>query len=177
MRKSAGSFVLISLVAALAAQDKPDFSGRWVLEDPLEAAPDVPRALTIRQSLVTTTALGSPMEPFFKDLTIEREFEQGKVSDSYWIGIVGGVIGGLDKNGRGYGPGGESPLKRFSVVWDGNRLVIETGRYSGRTLESGPYSEHKEVWWLDETSKLVMTVTHRTSEAEPVTRTLTYGRR
>lgn len=177
MRKTPWSFVLPLLIAAaVAGQDKPDFSGRWVLENPADSASDIARSLTVRQSIVRTTARGTPMEPFLKDLTVEREFSTGARSESYQIGVVGGVVGGVDRTGRA-GPDGQNRETRFSVRWDGNRLVIETGTYSGPTRESGPYTEHTEVWSLDAESRLVMTVTDRRSGAESSTRTLTYRRR
>ena len=55
--------------------------------------------------------------------------------------------------------------------------MIETGNYSGPTRESGPYTEHAEVWWLDAEGRLVIKVTDRSSGAESTTRTLTYQRR
>jgi len=178
MRKTSSSFALLLLVAAtLAGQDKPDFSGRWVLESPADPAADIARSLTVRQSIVRTTARGTPMQPFFGDLTVERELPTGLRSDTYQIGVVGGVVGGVDRTGRAAGPGGQSRQTRFSVRWNEDRLVIETGTYSGPTRESGPYTEHMEVWSLDAGKRLLVTVTDRRSGAEPVTRTLTYRRR
>ena len=75
MRKAPWSFVLLlSISVSVAGPDKPDFSGRWVLENPRDPAVDIAGALTVRQSIVRTTVYGAPMKPFFRDLTIEREF-------------------------------------------------------------------------------------------------------
>lgn len=176
--KTAWCLVLLLLIAAsVRAQDKPDFSGHWVLENPQEFTSDIARALTVRQSIEGSTARGTPMEPFFSDLTVEREFSTGARSESYQIGVVGGVVGGVDRAGPGAGPDGHSPQTRFAVRWDGNRLVIETGTYSGPTRESGPYTEHTEAWSLDAQSRLVITLTDRRSGGESATRTLTYRRR
>jgi hypothetical protein len=173
MRKTHWPCVLIALaVAGVAAQDKPDFSGRWVLEDPLPATADTPRALTVRQSLVRTSARGTPMEPFFKDLIVDREFETEVRSETHHIGIVGGVVGGM---ARGAQAPSKSPQSRFSVTWEGNRLVIETGTYSGPTREDGPYRERTEVWSLDTNGRLVLAVTSRSSEAS-TTQSLRYRR-
>jgi len=161
------------VVAGLAAQDKPDFSGRWVLEDPLPAAVDTPRALIVRQSLVRTSARGTPMEPFYKDLIVEREFESEVRSGSHQIGVVGGVIGGVV---RGTGGGVETTRSRFSVNWAGNRLVIETGSYSAPTREAGSFRERTEVWALVENGRLVLTITSRGSDAASMTQTLRYRR-
>ena len=142
-----------------------------------EFTSNIARALTVRQSMGGTTARGTPAEPFSRDLTVEREFSTGARTESYQIGVVGGVVGGVDRTGRGAGPDGQTPQTRFAVRWDRNRLVIETGTYSGPTRESGPYTEHTEAWSLDAQSRLVMTVTDRRSGAESATRTLTYRRR
>ena len=50
------SIALIMLATGgVAAQDKPDFSGRWVLATPQQSDTDVPLALSVRQTLVRTT--------------------------------------------------------------------------------------------------------------------------
>lgn len=41
--------------------------------------------------------LSTPIEPFFRNLTVEREFTNGVRSESYQIGVVGGVVGGVDR--------------------------------------------------------------------------------
>jgi hypothetical protein len=66
------------------------------------------------------------------------------------------------------------PQTRFSVRWDGNRLVIDTGRYSGPTREAGPYTEHAEVWQLDAGGMLILSITDRGSGIASTTNTLTY---
>lgn len=167
---------LLLQAAAPAAQDKPDLTGRWVIESPPDAAPEVALALTVTRSIARPNVTGGPMPPSFTDLTVDRQLASGIRSDTYQIGVSGGVVGGVDRNGRGTGPNGRSPETRFSVRWDGNRLVIETDRYSGPTRESGPYTEHAEVWRLDEGGRLVITLTDRGSGVAPTTRTLTYRR-
>ena len=91
--------LLLPAAAALAAQDKPDFSGRWVLEKPSQAGSDIPRALSVRQSLVRTNVRGEPMKPFFKDMAVEREFESGTYHETFPIGVVGGQAPGLREDG------------------------------------------------------------------------------
>src|SRR5687768_14816038 len=54
--------------------DKPDFSGRWILESASVPGPDVPRSLAVRQPLVVrTTVTGTPMAPAFRTIAIDRE--------------------------------------------------------------------------------------------------------
>src|SRR6266550_3675975 len=62
-REEPHAYLLVAL--GLAAQDKPDFSGNWVLQDPPQPGVDIPRTLAIRQPLQRTTVLGEPMSPAF----------------------------------------------------------------------------------------------------------------
>lgn len=80
------------LSASLPPQAHPDFSGRWVLDSSSPSAADVPLALSVRQSLVGTNVLGEPMTPFFKDITIEREVEGRRRSETYDIGSSAGAL-------------------------------------------------------------------------------------
>lgn len=155
--------LLLPLVASqLGAQDKPDFSGMWILEDAEPRVQDVSRTLTVTQLVARTNAFGAPMTPFFRDLTIERQFDSGVRSDTYQIGVVGGVVGGVPEGQTDRdNPQAQS---RWSVRWVNDRLYIETGRYSGPTREYGPYTEHTEVWWLDPQSRLQVIVSDRQSD-------------
>jgi hypothetical protein len=58
----------VLLGSSLPAQVGADFTGRWVLESPSRPAPYIPRALSVRQALVTTNVRGEPIGPFFKDI-------------------------------------------------------------------------------------------------------------
>ena len=176
MRTLLWPLLLTPLVAVgLAAQDKPDFSGNWVLQDPPQPGVDIPRTLAIRQPLQRTTVLGKPMPPAFLHLTIERHFESGVSAETYHVGTEGGTVSGIVGDGRSVQDVNRA-RSRVSVRWDGDRLQIETGRYSGPTRDSGPYTEHTEVWWLDEQGRLLITVVDRRSDSELATRTLTYRR-
>lgn len=63
------------------AQDKPDFSGSWVLASgPTDA--DVPQALSIQQPLHRTNRLGEPVTPFYFDITIARTLPTGTKSET-----------------------------------------------------------------------------------------------
>jgi hypothetical protein len=102
---------------------------------------------------------GDAITPFFKTLTVERRLPSGVRSESYEIGTEG-ILGSV------------APFK-----WNGNRLVIETGSYSGTTRDAGPYREHDEVWSLEAQGRLLITVTDRGSSLGPSTTDLTYRRR
>src|SRR5205809_894516 len=114
----------------MAAQGKPDFSGHWILETSADAAPDVPQSLTVRQPVVRTDVHGAPMAPFFKELSVERQFVTDVRTETYQVAVGGGMVGRIRAN-----PGTAADVNvsqtRFSVRWEGNRLVIDTSRYSG----------------------------------------------
>src|SRR3982074_1490403 len=124
--------------AAAAGQTQPDFSGRWVLVDPVDATTNIPRILIVQQPIVRTNVYGAPMAPAFLRITIERHFVDDIRTDTYQIGVEGGVVVGVS---HGVAPKAPVPQTRFSVHWDSDRLVMETGNYSGPTREAGPYAE------------------------------------
>jgi hypothetical protein len=72
--------------------EEPDFSGEWVLVEASGTASDPASALTVRQTIARTTRLGEPRMPYFSDLTVERHFKSGVVSESYKIGMIGGTV-------------------------------------------------------------------------------------
>jgi hypothetical protein len=151
-----------------AARAKPDFTGQWVLVTPPEAAGDAAPELSVRQWFEHTTSVrGDPID--LPRVTIERQFQGGVRSETYRIGVIEGTVGGVAA-----GVSVPSWQTRFAVKWDGDRLVIETGRYFGSPREKGPYSEHGEVWDLDPQGRLVMTITDRDSTTESRTIELTY---
>jgi hypothetical protein len=157
--------ILVSLMAGTAAsQDKPDFTGRWVPVNPPDSA-------GIAHELFVSESFEVPV----KVLTVQRRSKSGVTFDSYQVGLEGGTIGVIWANGRGTGPNGQIVSTRFSVRWEGEKLAIKTGSYSG-PRESEAYSEHDEVWSLDAQGTLVMTVTDRRSGTEPRTAQLTYRR-
>jgi hypothetical protein len=163
------------VAATVAAQDNPDFSGRWVLETSADAGPDVALFLTVRQPVVRTNVHGAPMPPFFKELSVERQFGDDLRIETHQIGVEGGAVGVVAAN-RGTASDVNVPQTRFSVRWESNRLVIDTGRYSGPTREAGPYTEHTEVWQLDSRGRLLLSITDRGSGIASTTKTLTYRR-
>jgi hypothetical protein len=174
MRQGGWMLILASFVAAtVVAQDNPDFSGRWMLENSSGASPDVALFLTVRQPIVRTNVYGAPMPPFFKELSVERQFGDDLRIETYQIGVEGGVVGAVAAN-RETASDVIVPQTRFSVRWEGNRLVIDTGRYSGGTREAGPYTEHTEVWELDPGGMLILSITDRGSGIASTMKTLTY---
>ena len=159
MGKALCGVVLTVLVASsLPAQGGPDFSGRWVLESPSPPAPDTPKALSVRQSVASTNVRGEPMRPFFKAITIDREFESGTRSETHQIGVRGGVVPGLDADGK---PNGRR--QHHAVRWDANALVFENGSYAGQSPEARVWTERSESWSLDSDGRLHVDITTRSS--------------
>ena len=142
-------------------QDKPDFSGRWILVSADPPGPDVPRAMTVTQQLVSTTVRGEAMTPFFKDITIERETATSTRSETSWLGVNGGVVGGI----VGSIPSGGQPTWRghHNVMWDGTTLVFEQGAYTGETYQTGVWSERRETWSLAADGRLHVAIASKSS--------------
>ncbi len=155
-----------------AAPDKPDFTGRWILDPASPAGPEVARTLTVRQVLRRTNFRGDPIEPIFSDITIDRELEGGIVSESHPIGIVGGTVSGIGPEGGRGGAG-----THFAVKWDGSALIFDAETSSGATRDQGPWTERREVWSLDGGGRLKIAISTRSSESAARSLTLLYRRR
>ena len=155
----------------VAAQDKPDFSGRWVLAIPQQSDTDSPLALSVRQTVVRTTVRSDPMEPFFRDITIEREFETSTRSETHLIGVQGGTVSGVRADGSPTGP-----RTHHAVKWEGNALVFESGTYTGQYPETGTWAERREMWSLEADGRLRVAITNRSSGDGPRAATLHYRR-
>jgi hypothetical protein len=150
------SLILVVLVSSAAlAQDKPDFSGRWTLVEPARAD-DIASVLVVRQTVTRTNVRGEPMTPYFKEISIEREFASGRRSETHAIGIVSGFVSGTPA-----GPAG--PRTHYGVTWDSNALVFEHASYTGEARATGVWSERREVWSLDPDGRLRATITTRGS--------------
>jgi hypothetical protein len=164
--------LLILLMAGTgAAQDQPDFSGRWVLDAPPRGGAEIPAALSVRQLVVRTTIHGEPMKPYFSDITIDRHFESGTRSETHPIGVVGGSVSG---------PAGsaERTVRKslHGVNWDGTSLVFESGSYTGESPDTDTWAERREVWSLDPDGRLRIVVTTRHPAERPNAVTLLYRR-
>jgi len=172
MRRSGLVWILWSALAvAAAAQQGTDFSGRWVLVSSAVADPNAARSITVRQPVTRTNNLGAPMPPAFLQLIVEREFADRVTTETHAIGLQGGMVGGI--------VGGDADARyqsRFSVNWEGQRLVIHRSSYSGATRDAGPYWERDEEWELDPAGMLVISVTDRASDTEPRSNAFNYSR-
>lgn len=152
--------VLIGIagVPNLAAQDKPDFSGHWVVESGAPAGPDIPAVLSIEQTIERTTIHGEPMEPFVKAITVAREFRSETRSETYSVGTISGTVSGT---ASGISPIGtyKAPRTYREVGWEGQALVILSGSYTGSAPETGLWAEQREVWTLDPQGRLHVSIT------------------
>jgi hypothetical protein len=164
--------LVLIIVLAAAAQDAPDFSGRWLLVSSEPSTQDAPRALVVQQARVRANVRGEPMKPFFKSITIEREFPGTTRSETRAIGVIGGFVSGVVGTGE---PGG--PRTHHAVKWDGNALVFEGGSYSGEAAATRVWAERREVWSFDPDGRLRITTTTRGStDVAGTTVTLIYRR-
>jgi hypothetical protein len=110
------------------------------------------------------------MTPWFSGLAVAVDgFNAGIMSDSYRIGLIHGTVSGLLP--------GSVERTTVAVKWEGDHLIIRTGKYSGPPQESGPYTEHEEMWSLDRKGRLLIAVTDRGSNITPTTVQLVYRRR
>jgi len=148
--------VFAGACASLPAKPGPDFSGVW-LRELVVAGPDVPEAMSIKQSLVRTNIYGKPMKPFFRDITVTRSWGNVTGAESYNIGTLGGTISGQ--------AGGELDSLRthHRVAWQERALVFESGSYTGSAPETGNWTERREVWKLDSRGRLHVTLTTRSA--------------
>jgi len=127
--------------------------------------------MSVRQSLVRANVYGEPMKPYFKDIVIDREFDSGGRSETYPIGVVGGIVPGLNVHGVVDGP-----RRDWQVTWDGNTLVFESGSYTAESPGTGVWSERRETWSLEADGRLRVTISTRGSSDPSRTVTLMYRR-
>ena len=160
----------IASAFSVAAQERPDFSGRWVLISD-QADGDIPPALFVQQTIVRTTLRGEPMTPYVSDISIGRQFETGVRSETHHIGIIGGEVPAPEADGLPNGP-----KRHHNVGWDGSMLVFTSGSHTGPRPMTGAWSERRESWSLDTDGRLRVTIATNGSSAASKTITLLYRR-
>jgi hypothetical protein len=173
----------VAIIAALTlstgpgfAQDKPDFSGSWVLASGPSGA-DVPQALSIRQSLVRTNVRGEPITPFFGDIAITRTLAAGTSSETFTIGVIAGSVTGGVIAGAASGVTPQVVTRTHSHVdWAEQTLVIESGSYTGPAPQTGNWSERREVFSLSPNGQLHLEMTSSSSTSDRRTLAATYRR-
>ena len=88
--------IVALIVLAGSAQptpDRPDFSGRWVLEIPPRTSEDVTHRLVVDQPITRTSVRGEAMKPAFLRISIRREMNAGSAEETRLIGVIGGTVG------------------------------------------------------------------------------------
>ena len=136
-------FILALSGGGIAAQNQPNFSGKWVLAPEFQPSATVPRALSVQQEGKTTNVPGPPAS-----ITVERQFaDRVQLRYTEYIGVPGGVAGG----GPGVTP---RPVSR-SVRWDGAALRFERTEF---TAIGEVIRRTTEVWRLDDRDRLVITL-------------------
>src|SRR5262245_20426117 len=176
MKRTRRLFLLAVFIAAAlpfgqaaSAQDRPDFSGDWILVNRSDApAANAAQSITVHESFKYESVRGTPVDPPLITLLVERRINGTVHSELYTVGTITGTVGGTVF-------GRQREQTRLSTTWDGDRLVIEV-RYAGRPVDAGAFSEHKEVWSLDAQGALLLTVTDNAPGTEPTTTDLIYRR-
>jgi hypothetical protein len=165
--------VILSILStiSLLGQTQPDFSGHWLLVDLEPSAPDVPKSLSVQQTIVRTNVRGEPIEPFYDTITITRQFESGPRSQTHKIGVIGGIVPGRRPDGSLNGP-----TENFRVKWDGDVLILETSTSIGHPRQPEHRVERRELWSLDPNRRLRVVTTTRSSGSPPATVTSVYRR-
>jgi hypothetical protein len=118
------------LTTAAGAQQKPSFSGRWVIVSPPKGAG--------QEQVVTHDA---------KTLISEHLSERGSRKTSYQLDGV--------EHRNALPSNGEDIVMMSTAAWDGDRIVISTRT----TYPNGMKTQSKEVWSLDAQGRLVIDYT------------------
>jgi hypothetical protein len=107
----------VLLVARFASslQAQPDLAGRWTLDTP-SPPPDAARVLVIEQPVTRNNVRGEAMSPTYLHVSVRRERRSGATTDTYTIGTIGGVVGGISRNRTRIAP----PSTYFEIVFGSN---------------------------------------------------------
>jgi hypothetical protein len=103
-------------------------------------------------------------------LPLSLSLETGPLTETHQIGIRGGTVGGIGKDGQS-----PSTSTSYGVNWDGNALVFENESHSER-VDPATWNERREVWSLDETGRLQIVITNRGWDGPARRLTLLYRR-
>ena len=59
------------------------------------------------------------MEPFFRDIAVDRQFESSTRSETDWIGVVGGVVPGFRADGSS-----NATQTHHDVKWGNAKIIL-----------------------------------------------------
>ena len=157
--------LLIGLSAALAAQDHPDFTGRWVLDARSGALGGA------SELLVTLSG-----EEDAAVMSVERHTPNGINTMTYSLGRT--KSSSSLRRGAGLWRRWENPrTTTASATWEGETLVISTAHYVSYAPDAWPNSEFRESWSLEEDGRLRIVISDREGLELPLTATCVYRRR
>jgi hypothetical protein len=109
------------------------------------------------------------MKPFFRDVTIDREFETGTHSETYQVGPAGEIIPALVGNASA-----SRALSDRLVHWDGRTFVMESGSSIVNSVSGDVLRQNHEVWSAEPDGRIKLTITTRTSTEPPTTAIFMY---
>jgi hypothetical protein len=171
-------YVLLAQVAASTRMPpQPDFSGRWTLVTAIPSDKGVPKALAVRQPVTRTNPRGEPIPPFFFSIEIQRQIETATITETHWIGVIGGTVGGIVNLAGGTGPIPPRVNSHYAVTWEGPMLVFELGTSTADTPGTGDWTGRRETWALQPNGELAIDVATSSSADRARTVSATYRRR
>lgn len=142
------AFALCLAGTVASAQEKPNFSGRWVVASP---APDAGQEQTVTQTAATLTT--------------------GHASEGNGHRMVYKLDGTENRNALV--SHGAEIVSLSKAAWSGNQLTITTGT----TYPDGRKRHTAQTWSLDGEGRLVVDFTESWPPAAPVTTRRVYTRR
>src|SRR5678815_5529148 len=94
MRMILASCVLILSVGQPAsAQDKPDFSGDWILVNRRDAPTNAAQSITVHESFKRESVRGTSVNPPLITLMVERRINGTVHGELYTVGTISGTVG------------------------------------------------------------------------------------
>ena len=115
---------------------------------------DTAHRLVVLQPIIRADVFGEPMKPAFLHISIRRERVSGNSDEIRPIGIVGGTVPGLSKEGL---PVGNST--RVETVWRLDSLVFADLSYGHHGPRTGDWTERREEWSLERDGRLRVELT------------------
>jgi hypothetical protein len=127
------SILTVGLAQSAGAQQKPNFSGRWVITSPADSAG--------QEQLITQDA---------KTLTVEHPSESGGHKMSY-------QLDGVERRMAIPGKAAADITMLAKASWDGNTIVV----FTDISYPNGMKTQSKDVWSIDAQGRLVIDTTER----------------
>jgi hypothetical protein len=146
--------LLIACALTVQASTTPDLSGRWVLVEPARPSPGAPAEVEVANS----------QDDGFTTMTVAWRTGAEVRTERHRVGLHGGTVGA----------GGHQT--RQSARWTFGMLVIERESSVESSRGTQVLDSHVEVWAVEPDGRLLIRITRRTRDAEPVVTSLVYRR-